>query len=270
MAVVEGGKRVGKPIEASYGLCRACRRRVERCVADMPEQWLRLRSTLGESRALVGGGRRPKPGSSTPINLATDALMRTMVEVAHDALDLVGPQMNVGVPALPANPATGVQLSTLSMFAHLVGPNVERLALVEGGVEVANAVVTQHRRAVRQLGEARQRERLHLPCPRCGQQALVREVVDRRWSSDGTPEVVRCLGCREEWSEAEYAWLSRIVISERDEQNVLKWLLAELNWKYNEAQGKLEKLEALAGLGPGDLDGIDAPAVVAMVREILQ
>jgi len=265
-ACVQSGVRVAGGIEASAGLCGGCSRLVRRCVGELPGQWLQLRASLGESRVLVGGGgRRPKPGASVPINLGTDALMRDIVRVLHDGAVLLAPVLNVVVPVLLCNPSSVSEFRGMSSAVDLLRPNVERLAVVDGGVEVAKRIVHQHRRAVRQLGESPQREMLHLPCPRCGRQLLVREVQDRRgWSSGGgeTPEVVRCLGCQEEWTESEYAWLSRMVISERDESDVLKWLVAEAQWK-------LGRLERLASLSAEDLEGIDAAAVVAMVREIV-
>jgi hypothetical protein len=269
---MEGGKPVAGRIEASAGACGPCGRLVRRCVKDLPQQWLRLRASLGESRVLVSGGRRPRPGSSAPINLGTDALMRDIVRALQDAAALVGPELNVAVTDISSNPSSVVEFRAMTRASDLVAPHVDRLLVLDGGAEVAEVLVRLHGRCVKQLGEDRQRERLHLPCPLCSRQALVKEVQDRRgWASgpEATPQVVRCMMCNEQWAEAEYEWLSKIVISERDEQQMLKWLLAELNWKFNDAQRKLEKLEMLAELTPKDLEGIDAAAVVAMVKEIV-
>jgi hypothetical protein len=275
-SVDEGSRRVGALIEVPVGLCRPCERLTARAVRVLPRQWLQLKCSLGESRSSVVSGRRPKPGSSVPLNVGTEALMRDVVRAMHDAARLVGEQARVDVPVLPANPSSVREFRVLTSAAALVGNRVGVLAASAAGLDAARVLVVSHRRCVRQLGEDRQQERLHLPCPQCGRQSLVREVVDRRgWSSGGvgTPEVVRCLGCREEWSESEYRWLSQLVLAdakEREEQDVLRWLLAEVNHKFNEAQDKLERLERLAALEPDDLVGIDASAVVAMVREIVE
>ena len=275
-AVRVGDGRVGKAVEVADEPCRGCEGRFRRCVGGLPVQWLRLREALGESAAVVGGGRRPKPESSLPINVGADALMKTISRRLYDAAVLVGEDLNVELPRLPTNPGSLFEYRMVVRCVALVKDHVGELVSTAAGCEVAVALVRAYTRSERHLGEAALRERLHMPCPKCGQQCLVRETLDRVvWSSGAaervTPQVVRCLVCREEWDESQYRWLSRMVLSEheRKEQKVLEWLLAEVNWKFNDAQEKLAQLERLAGLSAEDLEGIDAAAVVAMVREIL-
>lgn len=270
--IIEDGRRAPARIDMPHGLCDSCARWVRHSLKALPQDWLKLKLTIGESRTQIGGGRRPKPESRVLLNTGTDAMMRDIVSLCTWAVKTVAPVLRIMSEVVPPNPSSVVEYRVITRAVALVSDNVTKLVTVADGVEICEQIVLLHRRAVRQLGETEQREKLALPCPSCGRQSLVREVQDRRGRESvggvATPEVVRCLSCEGgpnrdgTWSESDYRWLSTMVLSEREEANVLRWLLAEANWK-------LERLGRLAQLEAKDLDGIDAPAVVAMVREIV-
>lgn len=237
---VVDGKRVPAQLTTATGLCRPCQRWIRKSMRDLPGDWCKLKLTIGESRAPVGGGgRRPKPGSRVPINTAADDLMRRIVVGAWDAAALVAGTLNSRWDWARASRSSGHDYKLLVAAADLVAPNVDKLT--DADPDTALYLTALHRYAVRHLGETQQREKQHLPCPSCGAQALVKEVRDMRGrgSVNGveTPEVIRCLACdggpnRDgTWTEAEYQWLSTMVLSEREEQDVLKWLLAEAEWE---------------------------------------
>jgi hypothetical protein len=245
-ASVHEGKRVGRRLEKPAGLCRDCQLAVTRATRQLPHDWCKLKLTIGENRSVATEAtRKPKPSSRILLNLEADELMRLIAFTLEDAALLVASEVNVTRPSLPRNPASRVQYQRLISACDLVQPRVETLCELAAGPDVALKLLDLHHRAVMHLGETAQRERLHLPCPSCGRLALVREVQDRRGrqSVDGveTPEVIRCTACDGTWTEAEYAWLSQMVRSEKEEHHMLKWLLAEANWRLEQI-GKIADL----------------------------
>lgn len=273
--VLEGGKRAPATIDTPRGLCAQCERFVARSLKELPGDWCRLKLTIGEFRMSAGGGgRRPKPGSRVPLNAATDALMRDIVSVCAWATASVAQELNVDPGMVGRNPSSTVAYRTITRAVGLVASRIEKLIGTPDGVEICEQIVLLHRRATRQLGEAEQRERLHLPCPSCGRVSLVREVQDLRGrqSANGveTPEVVRCLSCdggpnRDgTWTEAEYTWLSTMVLSEREEHNVLKYLLAEANWRLEQ----IAKLADVMANDPG-VQGFSPDSFATAIRDYL-
>ena len=232
---VREGKRVPALLKTPAGLCGHCLKIAASASAALPHDWCKLKVAIGESRRVVSESTsRPKPESKVLLNLESDALMQAIVSESIAAARLVSDRMNVRV-LLPRNRSSAVAYRCLVRAVRLVVPNVEMLAGDEDGALLVLRLVELHRRVVSHLGETAQRERLHLPCPSCSRSALVREVQDRRGRElvDGssTPEVIRCQSCQNIWSESEYQWLSQMVRSEREEYNMLKWLLAEANWR---------------------------------------
>ncbi|AER47643.1 DNA binding protein [Mycobacterium phage DS6A] len=260
---VTEGRRLPALIADPPGMCEPCERAIAAALRALPGQWRKLELTLGESRAPVAGGRRPKPGSRVPINTNTDELMGQIAAACDDAGRIVAAALHTQWrPLNRARRTVRHEHSVIVAAAELVAPNVP--ALLDGGLGlgVARRIMHLHRRARHQLGETRQRERQHLPCPSCGAQALVREVQDRRRTTsagDGsaTPEVIRCLACNGgpnrdgTWTETEYTWLAHMVLAEREEIAVLKWLLAEAQherdvaaWLAAERDWALDRLAA--------------------------
>jgi hypothetical protein len=236
----------------------------------LPADWCKLKLTIGESRALVGGGgRRPKPGSRVPINTAADDLMRRIVLSAWDAAAAVAAELNVRWDWARASRSSGHDYKLLAAAAALVAPNVDKL--VDADPTAALYLTALHRYATRHLGETHQREKQHLPCPSCGAQALVKEVRDLRGrqSVNGveTPDVIRCLACDGgpngdgTWTEAEYEWLRTMVLSEREEHEVLKWLLAEAQWQRDVAAWLAAERHWVLGYVAGVLNIEDQPGL---------
>lgn len=239
---IEDGQRQPATIETPTGMCRGCQRWVRRCLKSLPHDWCRLKLTIGENRSReAGGGRRPKPASRVLLNVNADDLMRQIHEACNQAAELVAAELNTQwVSRRPSG--RGWDYRAITAAVALVAERIDTLTSTAAGAGIALRVTNLHRLVTRQLGETRQREHKHLPCPSCGAQALVREVQDRRGAvsaDDGsaTPEVVRCLACdggpnRDgTWTETEYEWLSTMVLSEREEHEVLKWLLAKAEWE---------------------------------------
>lgn len=239
---VTNGERQPAQLTTPVGLCESCQRWVGAALRALPGDWCKLKLTIGESRASVsGGGRRPKPGSRVPLNVSADELMRHMVLAAWDAGSHVAGELSSRWDWVRRPRSSAHDYRLLVAAELLVSPNVRLLAANQDGVRTALFLGHLHRRATQHLGETLQRERQHLPCPSCGAQALVKEVQDRRGRESvagvQTPEVIRCLACdggpnRDgTWTEAEYQWLSRMVLDEREEIAVLKWLLAQAEWE---------------------------------------
>lgn len=269
---VTDGKRVAAQLTTPTGLCQPCQRGIRRAMRELPADWCKLKLTIGESRAPIGGGgRRPKPGSRVPINTAADDLMRRIVYTAWDAALVVAFELNARWDWARASRSSGHDYKLLSAAVDLVAPNVDKLADVDP--HAALRICLMHRYATKHLGETRQLERKHLPCPSCGAQALVKEVQDLRGrqSIDGieTPEVIRCLACDGgpngdgTWTEDQYRWLAKMVTSEREEHKVLKWLLAEAQWERDIAAWLAAEREWALGVVAGILNIESGPGLTS-------
>lgn len=229
--VVDGRRRAALLTEAA-GLCQLCQRWVRRSLRLLPQDWLKLKLTLGEDRRVdkVAQTRRGKPGSRVLINVDGDELMTQIVALADTAAAVVAESLGVQYRARAdkVSRASQQQYRLLTRAVDLAANSVDVLVADADGIDVAVQILKLRRRVVSHLGETAQRERKHLPCPSCGATTLVKEVQDRRGreSTDGieTPEVIRCLSCdggpnRDgTWTEAEYRWLSMMVLSEREKK----------------------------------------------------
>lgn len=262
---VSNGQRVPALLTTPTGLCRPCQLWVRSGLRALPADWCKLKLTIGESRAHAGGGgRRPKPGSRVPINTAADDLMRQIAAACDTAAVLVSDAVHAQWHFFGRPTGRDRDYRMIQGAVRLVAERVDTLADQPGGINTALRLAVLHRRAVRHLGETSQREKQHLPCPSCGAQALVKEVRDLRGreSVNGTetPEVIRCLACDGgpngdgTWTEAEYQWLSTMVLSEREEHNVLKWLLAKAEWERDYAAWVAAEREWALGVVAGVLN----------------
>lgn len=236
-ALGDDGKRVAALLSKPEGLCEPCQAWVQRVLDDFPQQWLKLELTLGEHRAPHSERtRRPKPGSIIPLNVTTDELQHRVDDLLLNAALLVASEMKMKLRRYEGESTIQVH-RRIQRYATLVYTNLDKLLAAEPTNASVRGMVQLHSTIVRHLGETAQRERKHLPCPQCGAQGLVKEVQDNRgkeYHSDNvneTPEVVRCTNCDGAWSEEEYNWLSRIVLSEREEREMVEWLLAEARWE---------------------------------------
>lgn len=277
---VTDGRRTPALLEQQHGLCDPCQRWVRSALRQLPGDWCKLNLTLGEpSRSVKSGGRRPKPGSRVPINVGADELMRQIVIASWDAGALVAAELNTRWPWIRQTRSSVHDYQLLVAAERLASPNVGSLISDPAGIGVALLITHLHRRVTQQIGETRQRERQHLPCPSCGAQALVKEVQDRRGlvsAGDGTatPEVIRCLSCdggpnRDgTWTEAEYQWLAQMVLSEREEHNVLKWLLAEAQHERDVASWLASERHWVLGKFAQSLGYADATEIIENTRKV--
>ena len=244
------GRRTAAVVADGRQLCESCTGEARRAFARLPHDWLKLKASLADTGGGAGEKVRSTPTPAAPINVAAEALMARIVDCVKRGDATVREVMGMDVMA-GSGRGSRAEYRFLTAATMRIVPNVDRLigapegaywrghvGLAWSGVDVALMALDVRRRVRQHLGETRQREVLHLPCPRCNARALVREVEDRRrWTSatDGvaTPEVIRCAACEGEWTEAEYRWLSRMVLSERErkEIRVLEWLLAEATWQ---------------------------------------
>ncbi|WP_131816874.1 hypothetical protein [Mycobacteroides abscessus] len=216
----------------------------------LPNEWCKLKLTIGEKRsrgAQEEVSRRPKPGSKVLINVDTAELMGEIVLICDEAtrgvLKSIEREHRRGYPALGRSTADRYDFAIVLKAVDVVTHDIGVLASSSEGVMICLKLLDLAYRIRRHLGETLYRERQHLPCPSCGELALVKEVQDKRGrvSSDDqediTPEVIRCLACNGgpnqngTWTETEYRWLAKMVLSEREEHEMLKWLLAEAQWK---------------------------------------
>lgn len=117
------------------------------------------------------------------------------------------------------------------------------------GIEVLEHLNRLHHLTRKHLGHTKLRHHSTLPCDACGAATLGR--------SDGT-WVINCTTCGAKYTENELGFLIRMKIDEiqtKEENDVLRWLLAEAQWKLGRVQGVVESLAAdpttpLAGAGP--------------------
>lgn len=248
----------------------------------MPSDWCKLLITIGENRSPERvQSRKPKPGSRVPINLNADMLMREIVDAGNDAGEYVSIQMNIEPSAMiKRRLRKGFSTSNMQDYrmivasSRLISEKIDKL-LDEDGLPLILRLSDLHRRVRHHLGDVAQRERQHLPCPSCGKTTLVKEVQDQRgrMSTGGveTPEVIRCLSCdggpnRDgTWTETEYQWLSTMVLSEREEHDVLKWLLAEAQWRLS----KLDQLANSLEETTNPTDGRAYKAIATIMRDYL-
>lgn len=234
------GKRAAALLSTPAGICEACEAWLGRVVSHLPIGWLKLELTIGEHRAPHSEKtRRPRPGSRIPLNVTTDALMRDIEDVLLQCAKTVANEMHMALRMYPGN-SNYQMYRRVRHYAGVVSSNIDKLiANADSGVDMAKRLVELERQLVRHIGETAQRERKHLPCPVCGAQGLVKEVRDMRGreyhshnaGGNETPEVIRCTNCDGEWTEAEYDWFSHMVLSEREELDMVEWLLAEARWQ---------------------------------------
>jgi hypothetical protein len=244
---VVAGKREPALLTTRVGLCETCQRWARRCVRELPTDWCKLKLTIGENRTPAGEKpeRRPRPGPKVLLNVTNDALMRDIIDTANEAAEIVAAALSItrrrtGHTRRGWSPSSQQDYQLLSACAGLIAENIAKLVADEDGLKLMRRMVLLHRTVVRHLGETLQREKQELPCPFCGG-VVVKEVRDLRSRSSingtETPEVIRCTSCDNgpnrdgTWTEAHYRWLSAQVLSEREEIEVLKWLLAEKQWE---------------------------------------
>lgn len=288
---VVDGEPVAAPLEGNARICKACWGALHKAVRDLPDDYHKLRGLIGEqTTSLLGPRVAGTPETPVPINTRIEALRGTIVETAERAADLVSEPLMVwragrrrGWPAPGAyelKRALGLiehhldVLLEASEDAHTVWRGGRMVVVDRSGVDVALDLIYLHRQARRELGLTTPAIRQHTPCPRCQHQTLVLEVRDLRGSrsssrpGDLTPEVVSCRHCGDEYTEAEFRWLVRMVLSElqQKEVNMLQWLLAEQTWLHEQAEAKLNRIRIVTD---SEVDKIPSVALVELIKGIL-
>lgn len=247
---VVAGQRRAAEVTGETHLCEACQIKTRKLIRRMPNDWCKLKLTIGEKRArgqVEEISRRPKPGSKVLINVDTAELMGEIVDVCDRSTRLAlgrgERKRSRGDVVVGQSSADRYDFRVVLKAVDVVTKNIDVLASSQEGTMLALKVFDLGYRVRRHLGETLYREKQHLPCPVCGELALVKEVQDKRQSvssanqEDITPEVIRCLACNGgpnqdgTWTEAEYKWLQSMVLTDQEEHEMLKWLLAEAEWQ---------------------------------------
>ena len=108
-----------------------------------------------------------------------------------------------------------------------------RLFLTVTGLDLLDDLRDLHQQTRAHLGHTRLRHRYHIPCPAydkrghyCGAMTV--------GMNDGT-DWVDCTTCKAQWTEREFDWLKTMIAGDK-EIDMLRWLLAESNWRLDQIQ----------------------------------
>jgi hypothetical protein len=124
------------------------------------------------------------------------------------------------------------------------------------GFEILEQLTRLHHLTRKHLGHTILRHHSTLPCDACGAATLGR--ADGTW-------VIDCTTCGAKYTENELGFLIRMKIDEihtKEENDMLRWLLAEAQWRLDQIQAKVDVLRdddtiQLAGAGPIIIEAID-------------
>jgi hypothetical protein len=278
------GIRAPAIIEDSHGLCRRCYTSVKHAVAALDTDWQRLSTAIGE-RAQTGQqfvtGTRELP---MPLNGTVIALRSSLSEWAEAAMWMIAEALGIDVKirhkakgwpvhdrpvieqaaaALPENlklllqaPEQSVSVWSKNGFGWITSEL--------DGIAVALKLADLHHEVNSVLGETNPRTRLCMPCPHCGAKATL--------GVDNGQTDVTCTACGGQWNQRQYDWLAKLLITEHDEKEteMLKWCLAEANWKLARAECQLGQVRRICRLTELDMAGIDGFAVIELLRETIQ
>lgn len=122
------------------------------------------------------------------------------------------------------------------------------------GLDIALQLVDLHNQARAELGFTRLRHKYELPCPNCGSD------VGR---DDGTT-IVDCKTCESSWTEREYKFLVGLVLHERLDMEITKYLLAEAYERLDKVAELVEKSEKL-----GD-DTLELPGAGKILNDFVR
>lgn len=140
--------------------------------------------------------------------------------------------------------------------------------LVEmSGLDVARELVEINRLVGVQLGKAKLRHHYSMPCP-------AYDAHKKGWclaftvGRDDGADRFDCTTCGASWTEAEYGFLQRMTldsIREREENNMMRYLLAEAYARLDEARELLDRLDGDAAV---ELPGA-GPLILGRLQQIL-
>lgn len=278
-ATVENHCRTPALVADERALCRACQRAVRVAVRELTKDYVALADAMGERPVTGQLAVKHTPDPVIPLNVSVLALRDELAEWAEAAVVLVASSCNV-VPRLRQK-LRGYPMDNwgvVDQCHRLLDGNIGRLLDAPDGdvriykpeakvgqtcwstasldgITVALKMQRVHARVKGFLGEHNPRVRLAMPCPvlDCGMPTL--------GIGDGETDVT-CTSCGGRWSETEYEWLAHQITYDRQESTMLRWLLAEANWK-------LERVQRIAALAEDDVNGFDAYSVVVLLREAL-
>ncbi|QDF19382.1 hypothetical protein [Mycolicibacterium fortuitum] len=254
-------------------LCGGCNYRLQRAVGYMAKDWLRLRAHLGQTASAdlndrVGGTREP----AIPLNTQVEALMSRLVELAERATAMVGKPTDRSRGRSDQRDAQAIDQAVQNLLPRidklLAAPATDtlvwsriptgddewnptgqlgqpRVVAKVSGLDVAADIVKASRRVGQLLGKDRLRHHYAMPCPAmdkrgryCGAMTVGRDDGQAR---------VNCSTCGASWTEAEYDFLSGLVLDEiqlREENDMLRYLLAEAYWRLDSLQIRSDALAA--------------------------
>lgn len=278
---IENNTRVGAVIAEQRGLCRRCYGSVRRAVEAIEADWARLSAAVGEQTVTGAEHVSGTPGSPMPLNGAVLALRSSLSEWCEAALWAVAETLGIDVRtrhkakgwpvkerpvivqaarALPANlkALLAAPMQPVSVWHGEMDAACLWTAEDMDGIDIALKLADLHRQVDLVLGETNPRKRLNMPCPvlDCGARGTL--------GIDNGTDRVNCTACGGSWTQAQYDWLANLLVSEhkKGEAQMLKYLLAEAQWK-------LHQIERLSRMTEDDLAGIDGYAVVELLRELI-
>lgn len=288
--VLVGGVKFGALIESQRGLCRRCFGMVRGAIGSIEGDYAKLNGAVGDHASSgevhVSGTREPP----MPLNGTVLALRSTLSEWAEAAMWAVAEPLGIDVRERHKAKGWPVKDGPVITQAGRILPENLKLLLDApeqsvtvwvstgfairdmDGIDIAMKLCDIHHEVNQVLGLTNPRIRLSLPCPKydCGTHGTV-------GMDNGSTEIT-CTACGGAWSQAEYDWLSKLLITDEQEKEtaMLKYLLAEARWKtavgqwlVAERDHKLLQLGRLSRMSAADLAGIDGAAVVNLVREML-
>ena len=282
----ENNKWVGATIDKPHGLCDRCLASVRHAYRQATQDYWDLDLNIGEKivRADTGKvGGTPEP--PMPLNGAILALQSTLSEYCEASVILVSERLNVtperrqkkrGHPVrdyppivqarriIPDNLDVLLEADAIE-FKRWDSSGTSFTAKSISGIEAAIGLWKAHQQVEVVLGTQKKRTRLAMPCPvfDCGRKTL---------GIDSGSADITCTACGGRWTDREYQWLSNLLIEDiknKEDNEMLNWLLAEAKWKLEQAELKLGKFDQLTKLTKTDLEGIESWSVVAIVKEIL-
>ncbi|WP_131813040.1 hypothetical protein [Mycolicibacterium fortuitum] len=242
---------------------------------------------------MAGGGDKVHltREAAIPINTATEALMSRIVETTTRAAEMVSDAMNMEPRTWPANPSAALRLAVRILEPTLpvliaVEPqaamvwsrtpngdegwehNGQPTELIEqSGLDMALELLEIGRLVGVQLGKSHLRHELPGPCSAWDERAK-RFCGAYTVGRDNGSDFVDCTTCGTRWPSEHFPILVRLQlneIQEREEYELLRYLLAE-------AYARLDELQAMAARLDGD-GALDLPGAGALllgrVQEVL-
>lgn len=272
-------------------LCPACRTHLAAAVRYLPKDYTRLSAAIGDRTVSRKGGQvAASRDDAIPINTAVESLMVRLVTVIDMAAEVVESELQMtgaarrrstmpgwaerGFAAVRgAAPSAGrvvetsarlvdAQLDVLleaetqpvTVWGRIPDDNKEwdryehgqpRDVVELSGLDIALEIVKVNRLIGQMLGLSRLRHHYDLPCVNCQTLTVGRD--------DGA-SVIDCSTCGAKYSDGEYGFFVQLTADEiktREEDDMLRYLLAEAYWR-------LDTLQRLATA----LQQIDVAAVV--------